>query len=70
MQVLEQFSASNSIIPVCVSVELVSEVRQVDVEGERVEGEGPVRHAQRRRRRAHRDARHGVPGNDIPSTIF
>ena len=48
-------------VPVGVAVELVGEVRQVDVEREGVEGEGPVRHAQRGRRRAHRDARHGVP---------
>ena len=45
-------------VPVGIAVELVCEVRQVDVEWEGVEGEGPVRHAQGGRRRAHRDARH------------
>ena len=43
MEQSEQPSAFQ-IMPVCVSVELVREVRQVDVEGEGVEGEGPVRH--------------------------
>ena len=64
---MEQFSAFY-FIPVCVSVELVREVRQVDVEGEGVEGEGPVRHAQGGRRRTHRDAGHGVPERTIYGT--